>query len=88
MIVFEDKISYKLTKLQMTMFHSFLLFFGKVWRRGAWKPGNWHFSLAVTLGDCDWLLFLNVWGGASESDWSATSPAGHRQRQHRSSSTG
>lgn len=55
----------------------------KVWRRSPWQLGDWHISLAITMGNCDWLLLFHMRGGAAKFDRSSSSPAGHRQGQHR-----
>lgn len=67
-----------------TTFSRFL----KVRRRSPRELGDWHVGLAVTVGDCDWLLLLYLWGGAAEFDRSSSSPAGHRQGQHRARPSG
>lgn len=60
----------------------------KVRRRGSWELGDWHVSLAVALGDRDWLLFLHLRRRTAEFDGSSASPPGHRQGRHRAGPSG
>ena len=55
----------------------------QVWRLCEAEPCDWHAVLAVTVGDCDWLVLLLLWGGASELDRRAAPTAGHLTRWHR-----
>lgn len=50
----------------------------QVWLLSTEESSNWYSGLAVTLGDCDWLVFLLLWGGAAEPHWRPPAVAGHR----------
>lgn len=60
----------------------------KVRRRGSRELGDRNVSLAVTVGDCDRLLFLHLRRWAAELDGSSASPSGHRQGRHRAGPSG
>lgn len=51
----------------------------QVWRGSQWQPGHWYLGVAIPVGDCNWLLLLHLWSGASELDGRPASHAGHLQ---------
>ena len=54
----------------------------QVWSLSKDEPGDWYPGLAITMGDCDWLVFLLLWGGASEPHRRPPAVAGHRSGRH------
>lgn len=60
----------------------------QVWLLSKEEPSNRYPGLAVTLGDCDWLLFLLLWGGASEPHWRPPAVASHCSGWHHPFPTG
>lgn len=60
----------------------------QVWLLGKEEPSNWCSGLAISLGDCDWLIFLLLWGGASKSYWRPPAITGHSSGWHHPVLTG
>lgn len=60
----------------------------QVWFLSKEEPCHWDSGLAVTLGDCDWLVLLLLWGRTSEPHWRPPAAAGHRSGWHHSILTG
>lgn len=61
----------------------YMIVFGlQIWGLSEREPCYRHTIMAITLGYCDWLILLLLWGGATKFDWRPTPAAGHRARRH------
>lgn len=54
----------------------------QVWRLSEEELSDWHFILALSVGDCDWFIFLLLRGRSAEPHWCPSAATGHRTRWH------
>lgn len=60
----------------------------QVWFLSKDETCHQHSGLAITVGDCDWLIFFLLRGRTAKPYWCPPAVAGHCSRRHHSFLTG